>query len=41
MVVDSLLLGATSVAEKVIVVDLVSAIFFPGQELVLTSQVSF
>ena len=41
MEVDSLLLDATSVAEKVIVVDLVSAIFFLGQELVLTSQVSF
>ena len=41
MVVDSLLLDATSVAEKVIVVDLVSVIIFPGQELVLTSQVSF
>ena len=41
MEVDSLLLGATSVAEKVTVVDLVSVIFFPGQELVFTSQVSF
>ena len=40
MVVDSLLLDATSVAEKVIVVDLVSAIFFLGQELVFTNQVS-
>ena len=40
MEADSLLLDATSVAEKVTVVALESVIFFLGPELVFTSQVS-